>query len=274
MLNNPIPTGRDNVDLLTRLAQVDRQRGVELHAFDEGGWFRHGSELSLSEAARRIAEGRKVVLEEVLKGDATVTYSGGLFSRGVETREPVTPTKRVRTDLSESGQLEQFLRVRTGALPTTGLERLAARLAPFEGLCNSYNQQVESLIEVKAGLFGKRKLAAGPGLSAFAAAQVVAHGGTVALSQLSLLAMAQAQIEGRQVDQAREVTHLVTAAPDLDSAGLGRCPDQGYLWSVGSPGGLQAGSVAGELAGHQALSAGPAPVSQGISPTSKNQPFL
>jgi hypothetical protein len=80
-------------------------------------------------------------------------------------------------------------------------------------------QQLDSLAAVKTGVFGGKKLVDGPGLSAFEAAQVVLKGGTVAFTQVPLLALAEALIGGQGASHIQENTkaQFIAAESDLDS---------------------------------------------------------
>ena len=200
---------------LNRLVQLDRSRGLELKAFDEGGVLHGESELSLSEAAQHLAQGQTVAVEEVSKREIPVSYTQwGHPKEGV-----LTLTQRMRTHLSSPDDLSQFLQVRSGEKPTTPLEALATRFLEREGHLDQGRQEIASISAVKSGFFGGKKLVDGPGLSAFEAAQCLMHGGTVALTQLPLLVMAEAVIGGGGEELVKEKmkAQYISAESDLDA---------------------------------------------------------
>ena len=205
---------------VTRLAQFDRQRGVELRAYDEGGFLQSESELSFSEAAQRIARGETVAFEEVAKEKMTVSYTqSGIFSGPIDKEADLTLTQRMRTRIDSAEELQQFAQFRLGEAPSSDVEKLAARLKGFEGHVNHQTRDIEAISQVKTGFLGGKKLVDGPGLSAFEAAQIIAHGGTIALTQLPVLAMAEALITGSGESGVKEAmkTRFVSGEADLDA---------------------------------------------------------
>ena len=206
--------------LFLRLTQVDQARGVGLKAYEEGGLLHKESELSLSEAAQKISQGQTVTLEEVSQNRIPVTYTQwGQRKEGV-----ITLTQRERTHIASGEVLEQFVHTRAGDKPTTPLEELAGRFQPYEGHLDTSKQEVESLAAVKTGWLGGKKLSDGPGLSAFEAAQTVIHGGTVAITQLPVLILAQALLGGGGADEIKDhmKSHFISAGSDLDALALNR----------------------------------------------------
>jgi hypothetical protein len=199
----------------TRLAQVDKAKGVEIKAFDQSSLFHSETELTLSEAAQRLTSGETVSLEEVSKNNVKVSWTEwGHHKDGV-----MTITQRMRTHLNSAEELNSFVNVRSGEEPQNETEALAKRLLKLEGHVDPNKEEVDSIASVTTGFFGGKKVEDGPGLSAFEAAQCLLHHETIAITQVPVQAMAEAMIGGAGEEHIRESmkTRYLSAESDLDA---------------------------------------------------------
>lgn len=125
------------------------------------------SELSLSDAAKRIMAGKKVVLNEAW----TTGYKDWRLTTGTS------------TTISNADDLAAFMRVEQGQKPVDATETLARKLKPFESTSDDPSNTFGMLTHVHRGLLGQRK--PGGTVSAFDAARLITQGHPVALLRIN-----------------------------------------------------------------------------------------
>ena len=172
-------------------------KSLNVKAFAPRGPLQRSSEVTLSEAATRIAAGKRVTLEEDLHTPVEAHESILLGWRSYDTTVDVV--QKLKTPIANAEELKEFADFRAG-VRDTDTQKLAGRLASKESGENS--ESFNLIAPTHNGIFGGHKVdfkipeADGdtrvlPSLSAFAAARDIQNGQTVAVAQMDINSLLQ-----------------------------------------------------------------------------------